>query len=69
MLSSTELVVGEGDVEAELASVFRFELARLELDDDVSELLDVEEEEIDVEVVAVDVPRNEGERMVLLGTF
>ena len=50
-----EHVVDEGDVEVELAGVFRLELARLELDNHIAGLLDVEEKQIHVEVIAVDV--------------
>lgn len=48
-------VVDHGDVEAELTGVAGFERAGLELDDDVAQLLDVEEEQIDGEVGAVDI--------------
>ena len=46
------------------------ELARLELDDNVSELLGVEEEQIDVKIIPSDVEvnlaANEGEKCALL---
>jgi hypothetical protein len=48
-------VLDEGDVEAELTGVSRVELPRLQLDHDVAELFDVEEQEVDEEVVALDV--------------
>ncbi len=55
VLSASEAVVDEGDVEAELTEVLGLELAGLEFDDDVTELLDVEKQQVDVEVVAVDL--------------
>ena len=41
-------LVDEGNVEVELAGVFRLELTRLEFDDDVPELFGVEEEQVEV---------------------
>ena len=65
MVPASKHVVDEGDIEVELAGVFGLELARLELDDHVAGLFDVEEEQVHVEVVAVDVeldlPADEGE--------
>ena len=49
-----QVVVDPGDVEAEFADVFRLEAPDFQLDDDEARLGPVEEEEIDVEVVAAD---------------
>jgi len=49
-----QAVVDEGDVGAEQADVSRFEPADLELDDDLAQVVDVEEQQVDDEFVAVD---------------
>ena len=49
-----QVVVDPGDVEVEFADVFRLEAPDFQLDDDEARLGPVEEEEIDVEVVAAD---------------
>jgi hypothetical protein len=54
VLGLPELVVDRADVEVEPAGEARLELADLELDD-VARLLDVEEDQLDGEVVAVDL--------------
>ncbi len=55
MLRSAQPILDRGDVEAELAGIARVELGGLELDDHVPELFDVEEQQIDEEVVALDI--------------
>lgn len=54
------VVVRQFDVEPELARVFGIELAHLQLDHDIAQLLDVEEQEIDEEFVTINVERNSG---------
>jgi len=65
-----QVVVDPGDVEAELAGVLRDELVDLEFDDDEAGLGPVEEQQVDVEVVAVDLevvlPTDEGKAMAEL---
>jgi hypothetical protein len=65
-----EVGVDPGDVEPELAGVFGLESAEFELDDEESGLDPVEEQQIDVEVVAVDgevvLPPDEGEAVAEL---
>lgn len=53
--SEPELVVDDGNIEAELAGVLGLEFSGLELDDDVTELDDVEEQQVEVEVVPAHV--------------
>lgn len=59
-----QVLIDPADVEAELADVFGGEGADLELDDDEAGLGPVEEEQVDVEVVAADLelllPADEG---------
>lgn len=55
VLRPSQPVFDEGNIEAELARVSRFELRGLELDDYVPELVDVEEQQVDEEVIAVDI--------------
>jgi len=55
LLVVAQVLIDPGDVEAELAGELRFELADLELNDDVPHLRDVEEQQVDVEVVPADV--------------
>ena len=58
VLRATQPLIHERDVKAELAGVLGLELARLELDDNVSELLGVEEEQVDVKIIPSDVEVN-----------
>ena len=58
VLGTTHPLIHQRDVEAELTGVFGLELASLEFNDDVSELLGVEEEQIDVEIVPVNIEAN-----------
>lgn len=55
VLRSAQPILDQGDVEAELAGIARVELGGLELDDDVPKLFDVEEQQIDEEVIALDI--------------
>ena len=48
-------VIDESDVEVEFAGVLGLEFSGLEFDDHIAELFDMEEEQIDVIVIAVDV--------------
>jgi len=50
-----EPVIHEGDGEGELPDVLWAEVAAFEFDDHVPELFDVEEQQVDEEVVAIDV--------------
>ncbi len=52
---AAELVVDQDDVEVQLAGVLGLELACLEFDDEIPQLLDVEDQKADVEVVALDL--------------
>ena len=65
-----EVVVDPGDVEPELAGVLGLEAADLELDHDEAGLGPVKEQQVDVEVVAVDLevvlPADEGEAVAKL---
>ena len=49
---ATEPSLDEGDVGAQLPGVAGFEVADLEFDDDVAQLLDVEQEQVDDELLA-----------------
>jgi hypothetical protein len=55
VLRSAQPILDQGDIEAELAGIARVELGGLELDDDVPKLFDVEEQQIDEEVIALDI--------------
>jgi hypothetical protein len=55
VLLAASAVVDEGHVEAQLAGVLGLEGADLELDDDVPQLLDVEQQQVEDVLVAVDV--------------
>lgn len=65
MRGAAQAVLDQGDVELQLPGAFGFELAGLELDDEVPQLLDVEEQQVGIEVLAtdveVDLPSHEGE--------
>jgi hypothetical protein len=50
-----EPVVNEGDVEAELSGVLGLEFSGFQFDDYVPQLLDVEEQQREIEVIACDV--------------
>lgn len=52
---ASKSILDESDIEPELPRVARVELRRLQLDNHISELLDMKEEEVDVKVVSVDV--------------
>jgi len=66
----TQVVLDPGEVEPELAGVLRLEAADLEFDHDEAGLGPVEEQQVDVEVVAVDLevvlPANEREAVAEL---
>lgn len=53
--ASKEAVVDDGDVEPELAEVFGWKCPIFNSTTNVAELVGVEEEQVDVEVFAVDV--------------
>lgn len=49
---STEPVVHERDVKTKFASMLRLELPRFKLDDDVTQLLNMKEQQIEIKVIA-----------------
>jgi hypothetical protein len=55
---AAEHVIDKGDVDVEFPGVLGLKLSVLEFDDNVPELLDVEEEQIDVVVIAINVEVN-----------
>ncbi len=55
VLRSAQPILDQRDVEAELAGITRVEPGGLEFDDHIPELFDVEEQQIDEEVVALDI--------------
>ena len=59
-----EFVVDERHVEAELACILGLELPRLQLNDDVAQLLHVEEQEVEVKIITahfqLNPPANKG---------
>ena len=61
-----EPVVDQGDIELQLAGMLGEELASLQLDHDVAQLLHVKEQQIHVEVVAADVEVDEQLRLIPL---
>ena len=51
MCLSSEFVIDNSDIEIKLPGVLGLELSSLQLDDEITELLDVEEQEVYIEVV------------------
>ena len=65
MCRTAQAILDESDVELQLPGVSGLELTGLELDDGIPQLLDVEEQQVSIEVLAtdveVDLPSHEGE--------
>src|SRR5699024_1415419 len=50
-----ELIINDGHIEIEFASVFGLEFSSFEFNDEVAQLLNVEEQQVDVIVVSADL--------------